>query len=55
MSFRDPLVLRRHISSIISLYHARCIDRAYGGYINQLRNDRAFAAMSHGWIDLLSR
>lgn len=41
MSFRDPLFLRRHITSIISFYHPRCIDWDYGGYINQFRDDGA--------------
>ena len=39
MSFRDSEFLHNHIKSIISFYHPRCIDRDYGGYINQLRDD----------------
>jgi len=39
MSYRDAAFLRDHIKSIISFYDPVCIDREYGGYINQLRDD----------------
>ena len=39
MSYRDAAFLRDHIRSIISFYDPVCIDREYGGYINQLRDD----------------
>ncbi len=39
MTYRDSAFLRNHITSIISFYHPNCIDREFGGYINQLRDD----------------
>ena len=39
MEYREPKFLRDHIESIISFYHPICIDKKYGGYINQLRDD----------------
>jgi mannose/cellobiose epimerase-like protein (N-acyl-D-glucosamine 2-epimerase family) len=37
--WRDPAVLARHIRAIMDFYEPRCIDRARGGYINQLLDD----------------
>ena len=37
--FRDPEFLKSHIQAILRFYHPTCIDRTYGGYINQLRDD----------------
>ena len=39
MDFRDPDYLREHIRSIVEFYHPTCVDAAYGGYINQLRDN----------------
>ena len=39
MDFRDPDYLREHIRSIVEFYYPTCMDAAYGGYINQLRDD----------------
>ncbi len=39
MNHRDPAFLRKHIRSIIDFYYPVCIDREFGGYINQLRDD----------------
>lgn len=39
MSYRDAAFLTNHIKSIMAFYHPICIDREYGGYINQLRDD----------------
>lgn len=39
MNYRDPSFLRDHIDSILSFYYPVCIDEAFGGYINQLRDD----------------
>ena len=40
MDYRDPAFLRNHIRSIIAFYHPVCIDREFGGYINQLLDDQ---------------
>lgn len=37
--FREPAFLREHIRQIIKFYHPVCMDREYGGYINQLLDD----------------
>lgn len=37
--FRDPAYLRSHIAEIVEFYHPRCLDREYGGFINQMLDD----------------
>lgn len=37
--YRSPTWLKANIRQIINFYHPTCMDREFGGYINQLRDD----------------
>jgi mannose/cellobiose epimerase-like protein (N-acyl-D-glucosamine 2-epimerase family) len=39
INFRKQKFLQDHIKEIISFYHPRCIDKDFGGYIHQFRDD----------------
>jgi mannose/cellobiose epimerase-like protein (N-acyl-D-glucosamine 2-epimerase family) len=39
LNYRDPQFLRKHIQSIINFYHPACLDKEFGGYINQFTDN----------------